>query len=113
MAGGPGPEPWLAGGRGRMSDLSGRAALITGCGRREGIGASIARALAAAGAWVAVSDIRGAGTRHADEREDEAALVGWQGIESLKAEIEATGSRALTLLGDVSQREEADRQVGQ
>ena len=42
-------------------DLSGKVAHVTGGGR--GIGAGIARALAAAGASVAVSDIDGAQRR--------------------------------------------------
>jgi 3-oxoacyl-[acyl-carrier protein] reductase len=46
--------------------LSGRVALVTGCGRRRGIGLGIARALAGAGCAVAISDIRTEGAEPAD-----------------------------------------------
>jgi len=36
--------------------VTGRVALVTGCGKRDGVGQAIARALAASGTAVVVSD---------------------------------------------------------
>ncbi|MBA2511409.1 MAG: hypothetical protein H0V28_08005, partial [Rubrobacteraceae bacterium] len=44
------PEPFV-----RSEELRGRAALVTGVGRRRGIGSAVCRALAARGADVALS----------------------------------------------------------
>jgi 3-oxoacyl-[acyl-carrier protein] reductase len=65
-------------------DLDGKVALVTGAGR--GIGRSIARALAAEGALVAVNYARSRA-----------------GAEALVREVEADGGAAFTLCADVSQ----------
>lgn len=65
-------------------DLSGRVAIVTGAGR--GLGAAIARALAAAGAAVAVNDIN----------PDRA--------ERVAGEIRAAGGRAIAVMADVSNK---------
>src|SRR5205814_4350793 len=44
-----------------------RAALVTGCGRRNGIGAAVARALAAEGIDVPVSDLAPTGVPNTSE----------------------------------------------
>jgi 3-oxoacyl-[acyl-carrier protein] reductase len=44
-----------------MTTSAGRIALITGCGKENGIGAAIARRLASAGIAVVVSDARATG----------------------------------------------------
>ena len=72
------------------SDLDGRVALVTGGGK--GIGAAIARDLAAAGARVAVNYTRGADTA--------AAVVG---------EIAAAGGQAKAFQADVSREEDVVR----
>ena len=46
---------------------SGRVALITGCGKPKGIGAATARALAAAGITVVVSDIEKKGVPNIED----------------------------------------------
>lgn len=70
-----------------MGSLEGQVALVTGGGR--GLGASIARALAAQGAAVAIDDIF----------RDEASL---SAAETAAGEIGANGGRALALAEDVT-----------
>lgn len=77
-----------------MSDLSGKVALITGASR--GIGAAIARAMAAAGAAVAIN--------YARDRE---------GAETLIAEIERAGGKALAVQGDVANPDDARRMLAE
>lgn len=68
-----------------LFDLSGRVALITGAA--QGLGRAMARAVAGAGADVALAD------RNAD------------GVQRTADEIKKTGRRALTFAGDVSEPE--------
>ncbi len=83
-----------------MSAAERRVALITGCGKENGIGAATARRLAAAGVIVAVSDVASAGV------ENDNALArtgsGWQGLDTLVAQIEDAGGEAFSVVGDVS-----------
>ena len=78
-----------------MYDLSGKVAIVTGAGGRRGIGRAIATRLAREGADVVVTDI---------DRPPlpEDAAQGWRGLDSVTAEIEDTGRRALGLISDVS-----------
>jgi NAD(P)-dependent dehydrogenase (short-subunit alcohol dehydrogenase family) len=93
-----------------MADATERVALITGCGKAIGIGGAIARALAAAGIRVAVSDVAPAG---ADNDNALAARSGWRGLDSLVEAIAASGGQATALVGDVSLEADADRLVAQ
>ena len=79
-------------------DLSGLAALVTGCGRARGIGRAIALTLAAAGADVAVTDIAASGVRNAREP----GPAGTDGLEALADQIKQLGGRAIALTGDVA-----------
>jgi NAD(P)-dependent dehydrogenase (short-subunit alcohol dehydrogenase family) len=87
-----------------------RVALITGCGKPIGIGNSTARALAAAGAIVVVSDVVAAGI--ANEHNVQGDMdPNWGGVESLVEEIQRGGRTASATLGDVSREADAGRMV--
>ena len=89
---------------------SSRVALITGCGKPVGIGNSTARALAAKGVAIVVSDVRPAGV--ANEHNAPGDLdANWGGVDSLVDEIAKTGGTASAVLGDVSQEADARRMV--
>ncbi|MBM3345801.1 MAG: SDR family oxidoreductase [Betaproteobacteria bacterium] len=94
-----------------MGMLEGKVALVTGCARMHGLGRSIARALAEAGADVAVTDIGATGVRNALEKGAAEAAGGWQGLPDVAKGIEALGRRALALLGDVGEERDAERMV--
>lgn len=81
-----------------LTGLDGKVAVVTGAGRMRSIGRPIAVELARAGCDVVLT-----GTGRAAERypEDEKA-AGWRDIESVAAEIEALGRRALPVVSDVS-----------
>jgi NAD(P)-dependent dehydrogenase (short-subunit alcohol dehydrogenase family) len=87
-----------------------RVALITGCGKPIGIGNSTARALAAAGVTVVVSDVSAAGV--ANEHNVQGDMdPGWTGVESLVRAIVDAGGTASATLGDVSVEADAARMV--
>src|SRR6266478_7253235 len=91
---------------------SSRVALITGCGKPIGIGNSTARALAAKGVTVVVSDVRPTGV--ANEHNAPGDLdANWGGVDSLVEAILKAGGAASAVLGDVSQEEDAGRMVGE
>jgi NAD(P)-dependent dehydrogenase (short-subunit alcohol dehydrogenase family) len=80
------------------ADLSGLAALVTGCGRARGIGRAIALTLAAAGADVAVTDVAASGIRNVGE----SGPAGTDGLSDLVDQIKQLGCRAIGLTGDVA-----------
>jgi 3-oxoacyl-[acyl-carrier protein] reductase len=87
-----------------------RVALITGCGKPVGIGNSTARALAAKGVAIVVSDVRPAGV--ANEHNAPGDLdANWGGVASLVEQIEKAGGTAMAVLGDVSREADAGRMV--
>ncbi len=93
-----------------MAETDRRVALITGCGKENGIGAAIARRLARDGFIVVVSDVAVAGVEN-DNRVERAATR-WQGLETLVADIEAEQGQAMSLTGDVSTEAGAASLVG-
>jgi 3-oxoacyl-[acyl-carrier protein] reductase len=87
-----------------------RVALITGCGKPVGIGNSTARALAAAGVIVVVSDVAPAGV--ANEHNVQGDMdPNWRGVDSLAEAIVKDGGIASATLGDVSLEADAGRMV--
>lgn len=89
-----------------------RVALITGCGKPDGAGQGVARALAANGATVVVSDRRPTGVLNRRQE-----VVGseqpesWHGLDTLVSEIENAGGRALAVLGDIGDERESQAMV--
>jgi NAD(P)-dependent dehydrogenase (short-subunit alcohol dehydrogenase family) len=89
-----------------------RVALITGCGKPDGSGQAIARALAADGAAVVVADRRPTGVPNRRQE-----IVGseqppeWQGLDTLVAEIQAADGQAAPVLGDVGDEQDTRAMV--
>ena len=87
-----------------------RVALITGCGKPVGIGNSTARALAAAGMTVVVSDVAPTGV--ANEHNAQGDMdPDWAGVDSLVEQIVNAGGTASATLGNVSLEADAARMV--
>src|SRR5215469_8161633 len=89
---------------------SARVALITGCGKPVGIGNSTARALAAAGVTVVVSDVVPTGIANEHNVEGDADSS-WGGVDSLVEDLRRSGRTASSALGDVSVEADAARMV--
>jgi 3-oxoacyl-[acyl-carrier protein] reductase len=90
---------------------AGRVALITGCGKRDGMGRGIALALAGAGVAVAVTDMRPTGVLNRRQEVVGVTDESWGGVDSLVEEITAAGGSAMAQLGDISVVEDAQRMV--
>ncbi|HEY7260064.1 MAG TPA: SDR family oxidoreductase [Trebonia sp.] len=90
---------------------AGRVALITGCGKRDGMGRGIALALAGAGVAVAVTDMRATGVLNRRQEVVGVTDESWGGVDSLVEEITAAGGNAMAQLGDISVVEDAQRMV--
>jgi 3-oxoacyl-[acyl-carrier protein] reductase len=103
--------------------LNGKVAVVTGCGKRDGMGRAIARKLAAAGISVVVSDVEPAGVLNrrqqvlgqADDEWHRGGSGGrppeWHGVSSLVDEITAAGGLASAVLGDIGSAADAERIV--
>jgi NAD(P)-dependent dehydrogenase (short-subunit alcohol dehydrogenase family) len=89
-----------------MSDLNGKVALITGAGRKNGIGAAIARRLAENGANVVVSDICVAPTDL-----PHGGNAAWEELEEVAAEITALGVDCLPVRTDVTASEDVQGMI--
>lgn len=93
--------------------LAGRVALVTGCGRLQGIGRAVALDLARAGADVAVTDLRIEGVRNVGDANEAEVVAGWRGLPSLVEELQAMGRRSVGLTGDVGEEADVDRMVAE
>lgn len=90
----------------------GRVALITGCGKQTGIGAATARALAATGVIVVVSDVEIRGVPNAEDLPGDTD-PSWRGLEAVVDEIVAAGGTASWVRGDVTSEVDAERMVNE
>ena len=90
-----------------------RVALISGCGKPDGSGQAIARTLAADGVAVVVADRRPAGVlNRRQESVGSEQPASWAGLDSLVAEIEASGGTAIPVLGDIGDEHDAEAMIG-
>ncbi len=87
-----------------------RVALVTGCGKPDGMGQAIARRLAAQGTAVVVTDLQATGVPN---RQQEDRGTGWGGVDALVADITAGGGTAAAALGDVAVEADAERMVAE
>jgi len=96
-----------------MASLTGKVAIVTGCGRPLGMGEAIALKLAEEGASVAICDL----CRPYDEdlglpRElVNQTLGGWEHLEEVVCRIEALGAKGKAFRTDVSDRAEVEALV--
>lgn len=89
-----------------------RVALVTGCGKRDGMGQAIAHRLAASGCAVVVSDLRPTGVLNA--RQEHAGVPvrhDWEGLDALVTEIRQAGGSAEAVLGDIAEPADVQRMV--
>jgi 3-oxoacyl-[acyl-carrier protein] reductase len=91
--------------------LTTRVALITGCGKRDGMGRTVALTLAASGVAVVVTDKQATGVLNRRQEVVGVTDESWGGVDSLVEEITAAGGAAMSQLGDISEAEDARRMV--
>ena len=87
-----------------MADLSGKVALVTGAGRHRGLGRAMALRLAEDGADIIITGLH----REPSEQPETEQTMGWTGVKSLAAEIEAMGHAALAVECDLTDKEAVD-----
>ena len=83
-----------------MTDLKGKVALVTGAGRHRGLGRAMAVRLAEDGANLVVTGLH----REPYEQPEKEQEMGWTGVGSLAAEIEAMGQQALAFECDLTDK---------
>jgi 3-oxoacyl-[acyl-carrier protein] reductase len=85
--------------------MTGRVALVTGCGKTDGMGQAIARTLAAAGMAIVATDVAASGSPNAGQQ------ASGEGLDGLVADLRARGGRAWAVVGDISDEADAERMV--
>ncbi len=90
--------------------MSTRVALVTGCGKPDGMGQAIVRRLAGEGYHVVAADVAPQGIAN-DAQRTERSAAGWSGVDSLVEQVTAAGGRARAVLGDISDEDDARRMV--
>jgi 3-oxoacyl-[acyl-carrier protein] reductase len=94
--------------------VTSKVALVTGCGKRDGMGRAIARMLAGSGAAVLACDKEPTGVlNRRQELVPGPGGDGWRGVTSLVEEITADGGTAAHALGDIGDEQDAQRLVGE
>jgi 3-oxoacyl-[acyl-carrier protein] reductase len=88
-----------------LTGLEGKVAVVTGAGRMRSIGRPIAVELARAGCDVVLTGTGRAPQRYPDDEKQ----AGWRDIDSVAAEVQALGRRALPVISDVSDPGAVDR----
>jgi len=91
-----------------MASLEGKVALVTGAGRRGGIGEAVAKRLARDGAHIVVGDICAPPTELAH-----AGSGRWEELESIAGEIGEAGVQSLPVRVDVTNAESVQAMVTQ
>jgi NAD(P)-dependent dehydrogenase (short-subunit alcohol dehydrogenase family) len=89
-----------------MATLEGRVVLVTGAGRKGGIGESVAKRLARDGAHIVVGDICAPPTELAH-----AGSGRWEELESIAGEIGELGVQSLPLRVDVTDAESVEAMI--
>ena len=90
-----------------MPELDGKVAIVTGAGRLRGIGRATAVALARLGADVVVT---GTG-RNPDTFPPDEKAADWKDVEGTAEQVRAEGRLALTLIVDVTSRDQVQMMV--
>ncbi|MFC7401834.1 SDR family NAD(P)-dependent oxidoreductase [Citricoccus sp. GCM10030269] len=83
-------------------DLNGQVAVVTGCGKPDGMGQGIARALSARGAALVITDREPRGV--ANDRQRLLKETPPSGLEEFADELRQDGVDVTTALGDISDR---------
>ncbi|MFC0247802.1 SDR family NAD(P)-dependent oxidoreductase [Citricoccus parietis] len=91
-----------AGAGGSLRPLAGQVALITGCGKPDGMGQGIARAVASRGASLVITDREPRGV--ANDRQRMLGQVPPSGLDEFADQLRREGVDVVTALGDISQR---------
>jgi 3-oxoacyl-[acyl-carrier protein] reductase/meso-butanediol dehydrogenase/(S,S)-butanediol dehydrogenase/diacetyl reductase len=88
-------------------ELEGKVAIVTGAGRLRGIGRASAVTLASMGANVVVT---GTGRDPETFPEDEKS-IDWKDIESTAEQVKKIGSKAKTVIMDISKEEDVEKMI--